>query len=109
MGGKLMAFSILGSTALLEHWSIEKAKLRVLECGLQDFSFVFDLVLAVFNPKSELRNRISVLAWNTDVGYARRRGCTTPALGRVHLCGPQWFRIRKSEIGNVTCAISEAA
>jgi hypothetical protein len=56
MGGKLMAFSILGSTALLEHWSIEKAKLRVLECGLQDFSFVFDFVLAVFNPKSELRN-----------------------------------------------------
>jgi cobalamin biosynthesis protein CbiD len=56
MGGKLMAFSILGSTGVLEHWSIEKAKLRFLECGLQNLSSVFDFVLFVFNPKSKIQN-----------------------------------------------------
>jgi hypothetical protein len=40
----------------MEHWSIGTAQLRFLECGLQNRSSVFDFVLSVFNPKSEIRN-----------------------------------------------------
>jgi hypothetical protein len=55
-GRKAHGLLFLWSIGVLEHWSIGTAKLRVLECGLQDFSFVFDFVLSVFNPKSETGN-----------------------------------------------------